>query len=276
MRSLAVVTGANRGLGAALARCLAMSGCSVLLTGRDAPAVGRLAATLASTGLPAFAYPAALDVSDMRSVRNFAEHCARSQAVPEVLINNAAVCERGWTRQVVRRSLKTNVIGPLALCRELGAVGCAAPRRARRLRVLNVSSGDGELVYLNSALQDEFRRASSVRTLLQLLARVTPPRQTIGGAPAHSPTPAYSVSKAALNALTRILAGEHAGGTSELCASVWFAAVCPGDVSTRMCSIEPREALSADAAAHDLVWLLRHAEALPSGKFWRQCEAIPF
>ena len=101
------------------------------------------------------------------------------------------------------------------------------------------------------------------------------PYQTLGydpngAAPAHGPTPAYALSKAALNAGSRILAAEEAG--------VWVGAVCPGDVRTRMC-VDPEaraRAVPADAAVPSVLWLLERAAGLPSGRFWRDREEIQF
>ena len=63
-------------------------------------------------------------------------------------------------------------------------------------------------------------------TLLRLLAAARPPRNAFGDAPAYGAAPAYAVSKAALNALTRVQAAAAPG--------VWVGAACPGDVLTRM------------------------------------------
>eukprot|EP00964_Phaeocystis_antarctica_P064371 scaffold38709_cov56-Phaeocystis_antarctica.AAC.2 len=63
-------------------------------------------------------------------------------------------------------------------------------------------------------------------TLLRLLAAARPPRNAFGDAPAYGAAPAYAVSKAALNALTRVQAAAAPG--------VWLGAACPGDVLTRM------------------------------------------
>ena len=121
------------------------------------------------------------------------------------------------------------------------------------------------------------RAASTERQLLELLVRATPPRDEFGPAPAHGPAPAYALPKAAPNAPTRARAARHRrhGG------HIWFGAVCPGDVNTRMCTAEePEEVIEPDEAAADVLWLLRRAalsrDALPSGRFWRRREQISF
>ena len=116
----AVVTGANRGLGLALARGLAESGAHVVVTAREGgTASSAVAAALRADGLSAEAYVPPLDVGDWRSVRAFGEFCAAAAVTPDALVNNAAVCEEGWSDAVVRRALRTNALGPFWLARAL-------------------------------------------------------------------------------------------------------------------------------------------------------------
>ena len=89
----AVVTGANRGLGLAIARGLAESGAHVVVTAREGgTASSAVAAALRADGLSAEAYVPPLDVGDLRSVRAFGEFCAAASVAPDALVNNAAVC----------------------------------------------------------------------------------------------------------------------------------------------------------------------------------------
>ncbi len=86
---------------------------------------------------------------------------------------------------------------------------------------------------------------------------------------AFGDTPAYSVSKAALNALTRILAAEETDGL------VGIRAICPGDVDTRMCMLPSgSEILSPEQAAMDVVYVATHPLQFPSGLFYRARERI--
>ena len=263
-----VITGANRGLGLALAGELAAAGLRVLQTTRQGGSQCReAAAVLEARGLSVEAYDPPLDMADVRSVARFA--ASREAAVGiDAVVHNAAVCEPGWSAPVVRRALRTNVVGPLTLTRLLQP----AMRGRGRACLLGVSSGDGELAYLNTPLQAELRGAGSARQLLRVLARAGPPANAFGVAPAHGPTPAYSVSKAALNALARIAADAAPEP------GLWVGAVCPGDVLTRMCT-DVERAVTPEEAAADVAWLLREAlrdEALPSGRFWRARAPIEF
>lgn len=285
--TIAVITGASRGLGLAVARRTAEMlhdgghDARVILTARGAGAAASAADVLRSEGVHVESYSAPLDVSDARSVSAFNDYTASDLGGIDLLINNAAICEPGWEADVVQRTLRTNVLGPLAMAR------VALPGMLRRGRghVLHVSSGDGELVYLHPELQGELRAAQSAWAVLRTLARAAPPRDAFGAAPAHGPTPAYSLSKAALNALTRIAAAELAHERGEAC-GVRVSAVCPGDVLTRMCVDEHARqlAVAPSEAAVDVAWLAveglraheHHHHALPSGRFWRAREEISF
>ncbi len=269
----AVVTGANRGLGLALAHGLVERGAHVVVTCRRPGAAADVAASLGGT---ATAYDAPLDVTDPRSVAAFGAFS--DELLPggvDLLFNNAAVCEPGWSTPVVRRAVRTNAVGPLGLLRAV----LPGMLRRRRGHVINVSSGDGELAYLHSQLQAELSAASTLPQLWRAVARASPPRDAFGAAAAHGPTPAYALSKAALNAATRITAAQLLPEPSR--SGVLLSAVCPGDVATDMCDAAARaSALAPSDAASDVLWLADAAAAgdgaLPTGRFWRARREIPF
>ena len=119
----AVVTGANRGLGLAIARGLAESGAHVVVTAREGGrASSAVAAALRADGLSAEAYVPPLDVGDWRSVCAFGEFCAVASVAPDALVNNAGgqfpspaakISHKGW--QAV---IDTNLTGTFLCCRE--------------------------------------------------------------------------------------------------------------------------------------------------------------
>ena len=205
LATTALITGASRGLGLALARELLVAtpddrgdeSVRVILTASTQAAALGAAAALRREGLEDV-HGCILDVSNPRSIAAFAQEHGEI----DLLINNAAVCPSGWSRESTRSCWRTNVFGPLTLTRAL----LPSMLRRRRGHVVHISSGDGELLYLHSALQAELRAATSEWAVLRVLARATPPHNAFGHAPAHGPTPAYAASKAALNALTRIAA----------------------------------------------------------------------
>jgi NAD(P)-dependent dehydrogenase (short-subunit alcohol dehydrogenase family) len=165
---VAVVTGANRGIGLELVRQLAADGFSAILGSRDL-ARGEAAATpLRSDDLDVEARQ--LDVADEASVSGFAAGLDRL----DVLVNNAAIHYDTWESGVdadlgvAREAFETNVLGAWRMTQAC----LPALRRSASARIVNVSSGAGQLSDMG------------------------------GGAPA------YRVTKTALNALTRVLANE--------------------------------------------------------------------
>jgi NAD(P)-dependent dehydrogenase (short-subunit alcohol dehydrogenase family) len=276
MKTIAV-TGAARGLGLALARELAEAGPAehrVILTARNSADAIRAAHDLHAQGLTAVEpYTLPLDVSNAQDAARFGRYTKTSFGGIDILINNAAVCERGWNERVVRHTFKVNVLGPLVLMHTV----LQGMLHRRRGHIVNISSGDGELVYLNPSLQDDLAGASSARHVLRTLVRASPPREAFGTAPAHSETPAYAISKAALNAMTRVTAA----GIREY-GDVRVSAVCPGNVLTRMCTEEHEleDAVSAAEAAADVARLamagLDSTCAFPNGQFWRRGNLIPY
>ncbi|MBV9290785.1 MAG: SDR family NAD(P)-dependent oxidoreductase [Hyphomicrobiales bacterium] len=216
----ALVTGANRGIGFAVAHELAQQGMRVLLAARD-PRKGEAASrALVSEGLDAAAV--VLDVTDRTDIETLRAPLDKV----DVLINNAGVDydtdESALSADLdrVRRIFETNLIGAWAVTQ-----ACAPGMRARGWgRIVNVSSGAGSLA-------------------------------SMGRGP-----PGYSASKAALNALTRLVAGELAG------TGVLANSVCPGWVATDMGGRGGRPV--ADGA-RSVVWAATLPDDGPTGGFFR-------
>lgn len=137
-RRVAVVTGANRGIGREVARQLATRGLEVVLTARD-PAKAEAAA--AALGVRALA----LDVADDASVAALADRLRDELGRVDVLVDNAAIHYDTWQRAVeadlgvVREALEVNLLGAWRTVRAL------APLMGRGGRIVNVSSGSGSL-----------------------------------------------------------------------------------------------------------------------------------
>jgi len=172
---LAVVTGANRGIGLEVVRQLAQDAYTAILGSRDLERGEQAAAALRDEGLEVQARR--LDVSDPAGVAQFGEQLARDFDQLDALVNNAAIHYDTWQRaesadlDVVREAFETNTLGAWR------TVEACLPllRRSASARIVNVSSGAGALTDMG------------------------------GGAPA------YRVSKTALNALTRMLSVELRG-----------------------------------------------------------------
>ncbi len=177
---VALVTGANRGIGLEIARQLGRRGMVVLLGARDARQGSAAAEALVREGIEAVPLP--LDVTDADSIRAAAAHVERDHGRLDVLVNNAGVAlERGIAPSEVpldllRRTYEVNVFGAVAVTQAfLGLL-----RRAKAGRVVNATS---ELASLTRTLDPGFEFRD-----LKLLA--------------------YSTSKTALNAVTVQFANE--------------------------------------------------------------------
>ncbi len=132
---VAVVTGANSGLGLATARELARAGARVVLATRSTQKGEDAASRIASTVPGAELDPAVLDLADLDSVRAFA---AAAPARVDLLINNAGVmaAPRRVTKQGFESQLATNHLGHFALTGLLLGRLLSAPAP----RVVTVSS----------------------------------------------------------------------------------------------------------------------------------------
>ncbi|HVY47376.1 MAG TPA: SDR family NAD(P)-dependent oxidoreductase, partial [Minicystis sp.] len=213
-RRTAVVTGGNRGIGLAIATELARAGLGVVLTSRSA-ADGEAAAKAIG------AQSHALDVDDPASVARLA---ADLEAV-DVLLNNAGISLHGFDAKVAHQTLETNFFGAVRVTDAL------LPRMRRGGRVVMVSSGLGDLSNLGPELRARFSDPGLDRAALLDLARSFVRAVERGDhARLGWPSSAYAVSKASLNAFTRVLARELEGDAR----SILVNAACPGWVRTRM------------------------------------------
>jgi NAD(P)-dependent dehydrogenase (short-subunit alcohol dehydrogenase family) len=223
MERVALVTGANRGIGREVCRQLAQRGYVAVLGSRDRQRGERAAAELRDEGLDVRACE--LDVADGDSVRAAATWIEQDIARLDAVVNNAAILYDTWQRGIdadldlVREALETNLLGAWRVAQAT----LPLVRRSPAGRIVNVSSGAG-------ALHD------------------------MGGG-----TPAYRTSKAALNALTRILAAELRGD------GILVNAICPGWVATDMGGSGGRPV--ADGAA-GIVWAVELPDDGPTGGFF--------
>src|SRR6185436_5874688 len=116
-RRVAVVTGANRGLGLETARQLLARGYRVALTGRDLAAVERARRGLGDAAVDAIAV--ALDITQPASIAAAARAIDKQWGPVDVLVNNAAilVAENGDALSIpardYQRSFETNLFGAI-------------------------------------------------------------------------------------------------------------------------------------------------------------------
>ncbi len=234
---IALVSGANRGLGFETARQLARLGDRVVLAARDLDKAEIAAQILRGEQLDVV--PHQLDVAS-------AESCARLSRLGavDVLVNNAAVMAESDENplaagarsrsalevapDIVREAFETNTLGAYRVIQAL-----APGMRGRGYgRIVNVSSGLGQL-------------------------------NEMGGG-----YPAYRVSKAGLNALTRIFASELRD------AGVLVNSVCPGWARTDMGG--PQAQLEPEKAVATIVWAATLPDDGPTGGFFRAKQPIPW
>ena len=232
-RKVAIVTGGNRGIGREIARQLARQQVSVVIGARDPDKGDRAAAEMKAEGLEVASLQ--LDVIDTKSVRRFVERVDKQFGAPSILVNNAGVFPESYEARVTqvptsvwRETIETNLFGAVRMCREVVPL----MQRLRYGRVVNISSGMGQM-------------------------------QKMGAG-----SPAYRVSKAALNALTLTLAAEVAAE------GILVNSMSPGWVRTGMGGDEaPR---TAEEGAETAVWLALLPSNGPSGQFFRDRKPIPW
>ncbi len=92
---VALVTGATRGIGLAIARALAAEGCNLIITGRDEKALRRASRELASAKIGTLAHPC--DVRDPQSIDDLSRAIRRQFHRLDILVNNAGIAHTNFT-----------------------------------------------------------------------------------------------------------------------------------------------------------------------------------
>jgi NAD(P)-dependent dehydrogenase (short-subunit alcohol dehydrogenase family) len=260
-QELAVVTGANRGLGLETCRQLARLGMYVVLTSRDAPKGQRAADQLRAQGLEVVYRP--LEVTAGESVAFLAAALRQEFGPIKVLINNAGIALEGFNADVARRTLAVNCFGVMTVVDHL------LPVLSPRGRIVMVSSGMGQVAGLTPELQANFLDPAMTREQLVDLLHTFVRDVEVGQHIQRGwPSNAYQISKAGLNTFTRLLAREVAH------TAIRVNAVCPGWVRTDLGGHGATR--SVEEGARGIVWAALLAEDGPSGGFFRDGRPIPW
>lgn len=227
---VAVVTGGNRGIGFEICKELSKVGCRVVLTSRDEEH-GKHAAAKISSDKKNIVYHK-LDVTNGKDIETLRDWILKKYGRVDILINNAGIyLDEGTSvfnvdEKIVKETLDVNFYGAFNICRALVPI----MRQNGYGRIVNISSGYGAMSEM---------------------------------AGYHA---AYRISKAALNALTLIMADELKDG------DIKVNAVCPGWVNTDMGGrMAP---VSAENAAKDIVHVALMDEKGPTGSFFRHKKLI--
>lgn len=235
MTKIALITGANRGLGFETARQLAEAGMTVLVGARDASRGEEAAASIGAECVQ-------LDVGDGASVARAAAYVEERYGRLDLLVNNAGILPEATASSVLDASvfsatLDTNVLGVVRVTERF----LPLLRRADAGRIVNVSSTMGSLA-------DQGDPASPYYGLV---------------------VPGYQASKAALNSLTISLAKLLAD------TPIKVNAVCPGWVQTDLAPGNREQApTSAAEAARVVVRYALLDEDGPTGGFFAAEHAV--
>ncbi|MFP3910157.1 MAG: SDR family oxidoreductase [Archaeoglobaceae archaeon] len=194
-KRIAVVTGANKGIGLEIVKQLAEKGITAVLTSRDEIKGKKASEDLKKHGLDVLYHQ--LDVTDDLSIKRLADYVEHELGKLDILVNNAGINidENKNTLNVdmgtVRKTMETNFYGPFRVSQAL----LPLLLKSDDARIINISSGLGAL---SSPISE------------------------------HHPFPVYSISKTALNALTVNMASDLRN------TNVKVNSACPGWVRTDM------------------------------------------
>jgi len=222
---VALVTGSSRGIGLEVARQLAARDHLVIVTSREMRNAERVARELGGLAH-------VLDTSSETSIDAIGTFIEKEVGRLDVLVNNAAILlDEGKaisavTSREFEETLRANVIGPFLVTKRLAPL----LRKSAHARVVNVSSGAGQLSSMSSY------------------------------------APAYSISKAALNAITIQFASDLRKARVNC--------VDPGWVRTDMGG--PAAPRSVEEGADSIVWLATLPDNGPTGGFFHDRKQIPW
>ncbi|WP_043696005.1 SDR family oxidoreductase [Luteibacter sp. 9133] len=240
-QQIALITGANKGIGFETARQLGKRGMHIIVAGRDAAALDRASISLHADGV--HATPVVLDVTDGKSIAAAADRVTNDFGLLDVLVNNAGIMRDAFDAApsaqpltLWRETFETNVFGMVAVTQAF----LPLLKKSSAARIVNVSSVLGSLT--------ESTNASSPFYDFKI--------------------PAYNVSKSAVNAWTIHLAHEVRD------TPIKVNAAHPGFVKTDLHGVDAP--MNAVEGAETSVRLATLGPDGPSGRFFFREEALPW
>lgn len=231
-KKIAIVTGANRGIGFGVAKALAQKGYKILMLGRTLSEIQTAADQIRDMDFETEAYE--VDVSRGEQIRDFGKTLQGKYGRADILVNNAGIfidvsrkspdedpSSLLASPETLLRTFETNTLGAFQMCQ----VVIPLMKKNNWGRVVNISSGMGGLTEMNGYC------------------------------------PGYRLSKVALNAVTRIFSEELLG------TGIKVNSVCPGWVKTEMGG--PNATRSIEDGVQGILWAATLPEDGPTGGFFR-------
>ncbi|KAM1486376.1 hypothetical protein ACFX2I_000583 [Malus domestica] len=289
----AIVTGANKGVGFGTVKQLASNGIMVVLTARDEKRGLEAVEKLKELGVSDQVVFHQLDVTDSASIVSLADFVKTQFGKLDILVNNAGITgnivnpesfrsavigkkpgEINWSEILITPSyelaeecLKTNYYGPKSVTEAL----LPLLQLSDSPRIVNVSSAAAKLMnfpngWAKEVLSDA-KSLTEVRIDAVLSEFLEDHKQGLLGTKSWPPlSPAYSVSKAALNAYTRILANKYP--------NIYINCVCPGFVKTDLTF--NAGFLTIDEGAESVARLALLPSGGPTGLYFIRKEMTPY
>ncbi|KAK1413631.1 hypothetical protein QVD17_35407 [Tagetes erecta] len=263
--TIAIVTGANKGIGYALVKQFAKLGLTVVLTARDQARGLEAMDSLKVLGLDDNVHFCQLDIADRASIGSFVSWFKSRFESFDILVNNAAVSFNAMGENSIDYAdivINTNYNGSKQFTEAMLPL---FRRSAFTSRILNISSRLGTLDKLKNiemkAILEDIERLNEDRiqaVVSAFLQDVAAGRWKDAGWPEIWTD--YSVSKLALNAYSQVLARRYEGVVTVNC-------FCPGFTQTSMTDGKGNH--SADDAAEMAAMIaLLPPRRLTTGKFY--------
>ncbi|KAI3737471.1 hypothetical protein L2E82_27475 [Cichorium intybus] len=277
--TIAVVTGANRGIGFEIARQLATHGLTVILTSRDTTAGEEATKALQEGGLKVIFHQ--LDILEHESIDSFCAWVKEKYGGIDILVNNAGISYNTGSENSVEfaeKVINTNYFGTKNMTKALLPLMRPSPEGAR---IVMVSSRLGRLngrrnriadVALRQKLEDVELLTEDLidATMNKFLEEVKDGSWISGGWPQNNTD--YSLSKLAVNAYTRLMGrvvSERGDGEN-----IYINCCCPGWVKTAMTGWAGLT--SPEEGADTAVWLALLQDKSVNGKFFAERREINF